>query len=377
MIALDVHVIGERETGNETYTLNLARALIAAAPERRFALLTPHPERLPGDLTASANAVVVPVWPGNSFVRVPVAMPYAARKIAAQLLHVNYVLPPLCPCPGVATVHDLSYDLFPRDAPPRDRLVLGPLLPMSVRRAAAIIAVSESTRRDIVNRLGVRDDRITVIHEAAPPHMQPIADRRCLERVRRDYGLVQPYVLAVGNLQPRKNFLRLIEAFAVLRRDGVAAQLVIAGQARWRHSALQQRVTEMGLAGDVIFAGYVADADLPVLYSGAAAFAYPSLYEGFGLPVLEAMTCGAPVVTSNTSSLPEVAGDAALLVDPQSVRDIAAALRAILLDEGTASRLRARGAARAAKFSWQRAALETLNVYDRVLRRSAGAKGRP
>ena len=148
MIALDVHVIGDHETGNETYTLNLTRALLAAAPDRSFALLTPHPQHLPADVRQASNAHVIEVRPDNHIVRVPLSMPYALWRSGASLVHVNYILPPVCPCPGVATVHDLSYEVFPQDAPPRDRLVLGLLLPMSARRAAAIIAVSQNTRKD-------------------------------------------------------------------------------------------------------------------------------------------------------------------------------------------------------------------------------------
>ena len=367
MIALDVHVIGERETGNETYTLNLTRALLAQAGERSFGLFTPNPDRLPPYLAQARNARVIAVRPGNSLIRVPFSLPWAVGRAGARLLHVNYVLPPVCPCPGVATVHDLSYELFPEDAPPRDRLVLGLLLPLSVRRAAAIIAVSENTRRDLLRRFAVPDERVSVIYEAAPPHMQRVTDQDSIRQARQTYGLVQPYILAVGNLQPRKNLARLVEAYAVIRRQGVAAQLVITGQGRWRESELVRRVQEMGLTRDVVFTGYVPDSVLPVLYSGAAVFAYPSLYEGFGLPVLEAMTCGAPVVTSNVSSLPEVAGDAALLIDPRDVAALAGALCALLTRPELADDLRARGYKQAALFSWQKAAQQTLAVYDRVL----------
>jgi glycosyltransferase involved in cell wall biosynthesis len=159
----------------------------------------------------------------------------------------------------------------------------------------------------------------------------------------------------------------LIEAFAVVRRDGLAAKLVIAGQDRWRTSDVARLVNQRGLAADVVFTGYAPNSDLPALYSAAAVLAYPSLYEGFGLPVLEAMTCGAPVVASNTSSLPEVAGDAALLIDPTDVQAIAGALRAVLTRPELANDLRARGLKRAAQFSWHKTALQTLAVYDRVL----------
>ncbi len=367
MIALDVHVIGERETGNELYTLNLVRGLLRVAPDRTFALLTPHPHLLPEDVRSHPRARVVRVLAGNSLLRVPLALPYAAWRVGASLLHVNYILPPACPCPGVITVHDLAYDLFPADAPPRDRLVLGPLMPLSIRRAAAIIAVSESTKRDIMRRFGVAEERVTVTHEATPSHIHPVTDPVALACVRQKYGLAQTYILAVGNLQPRKNVARLIQAYGLLRREGLVGCLAIVGKARWRESEVFRLVRELGLEKSVIFTGYVPDEDMSALYSGAAALAYPSLYEGFGLPVLEAMTCGTPVVTSNVSSLPEVAGDAALLVDPTSKPDLAAALRAVLTDGHLAADLRARGQARAASFSWAETARRTLAVYERVV----------
>jgi glycosyltransferase involved in cell wall biosynthesis len=367
MIALDVHVIGEQETGNETYTLNLARSLLRAADGRTFGLFTPHPERLPADLTTAHNAHVHEVHPANHLVRVPLALPYALKRTGARLVHVNYILPPICPCRGVVTVHDLSYEIFPDDAPPRDRLVLGTLLARSARQANAVIAVSENTRRDIVRRLHVPEERITVIYEAAPPHIRRVNDAHVRDRVHAAYGITSPYVLAVGNVQPRKNLLRVITALAALRHEGVVIQLVIAGKSRAAASEIVREVNKNGLQNDVILTGYVPDADLAALYSGALVLAYPSLYEGFGLPVLEAMTCGAPVVTSSRSSLPEVAGDAALLVDPTDAAAITDALRAVISRPDLAAQLREKGYRQAARFSWQRAAEQTLAVYDRVL----------
>lgn len=376
MIALDVHVIGGQETGNETYTLNLTRALLKVAPDRVFALLTPHPERLPSDLMQAANAQVIRDWPDNHLIRVSLSLPYSLWRSHAGLLHVNYILPPLCPCPGVATVHDLSYELLPKDAPPRDRLVLGTLLPISARQAAAIIVVSQNTLKDVVERLHVPQERITVIYEAAPPYIERVTDRALLDRVLRCYRMTSPYILAVGNLQPRKNLLRVVEAYAAIQHEDPSVQLVIVGKARWRQSEIIRLVRERGLENRVIFTGYVSNGELSALYSAAAVLIYPSLYEGFGLPVLEAMTCGTPVITSNSSSLPEVAGDAALLIDPRNVAALVAALRAVLTSSDLAGDLRARGLKQARLFSWQKTAEQTLAVYDRVLGQKANDRSR-
>lgn len=374
-IAIDVHMVGERETGNETYTLNLVRHLLEVDRENAYALLTPHPERLLAKLGLPPHAVVLRVRPGNAFLRVPLALPLLVARWRADLLHVNYVAPPFCPCPTVVTVHDISYEFFPAFFSPRDRRMLGTLVPLSARRAARVIAVSEQTRQDLMRVYGIPRERIAVTHEAAAPNFAPVEDPAVLEAACTRYGIRRPYVLALGNLQPRKNIGRLVEAFALARQRGsLPHQLAVAGKAQWRESEVFATVERLGLQDVVRFPGYVADEDLPALYSGADCFAYPSLYEGFGLPPLEAMACGTPVLASHAGALREVVGDAAWVVDPTDAEDIARGLLALLTSPETARAYRERGLAHAATFSWRRLAEETLEVYRQVVAEAQGGR---
>jgi glycosyltransferase involved in cell wall biosynthesis len=429
-IAIDAHMVGERETGNETYIVNLAAALMRLtardpkgfswdpdgppnatqdlpaarrAQQRRFgssprfSLLATHPERLHAalpELKSSLNAEVAPLHPANALLRIPFGLPWASLRGSFDLLHVTYNAPPLSPCPTVVTIHDISFERYPQFFSPRDLLILKALVPLSARRAARILTVSEHAKREIVERYGLPPDKITVTYEAAGAQFHPIDDPSALQAVRARYGIPEgPFVLALGNLQPRKNIARLVDAFARVvkntqstanseqlsktdhrspvtdhgSRFAVHGSLVIAGKAQWRESEIYQAVQQAGLAGRVVFPGYVDDADLPALYSAAAVFVYPSLYEGFGLPPLEAMACGAPVISSNAASLPEVVGDAALLVDPTDTAALAQALADVLAQPALQADLRQRGLSRAAQFSWERCAVETLAVYSAVL----------
>lgn len=361
-IVIDLHMVGERETGNETYARELAEALVTRA-DHEYLLYTPRPEALGDLLRPHARAFRdVP-----SPVRLLWTYPRMLRQDGARLVHVHYAGPIPSPCPLVVTVHDLSFRIFPEFFSPRDRAVLGTLVPRTLKRAAAVLVPSESALRDILRFYPMPAERITVTPEAAAAHFRPQpADE--VSRVKTQYGLAARYVLAVGNLQPRKNLERLLSAFANLASRVDDVQLVVVGQKAWRGDGLERLVMRMGLAARVRLTGYVPASDLAAIYSGAAVFCYPSLYEGFGLPVLEAMACGAPVVTSDSSSLPEVAGDAAILVDPTSVGKLSLALESLLSSEVNREALRRRGLARAAKFSWRRTAALTAGVYDAVLR---------
>jgi len=275
--------------------------------------------------------------------------------------------------PTVITVHDLSTLLFP-ELHVQDTVEMHEKKTHFVRNLAdLIIAVSENTRRDVIEHLGVPPERVHVVYEAAGEHFQPIKDAHTVGTLTHRYGL-QPnnYILTVGTLEPRKNQIRLVEAFHLLSQRGITQglKLVLAGRKGWLYDNLFQRVTELGLTKDVIFTGVVPDKDLPALMSGALVFAYPSLYEGFGLPVLEAMACGVPVVTSNVSALPEVAGDAALIADPHDVESLAEAMRRLIENESLRTTLRNKGLTQAARFSWKRAAQETLKAYSSVVNES-------
>jgi glycosyltransferase involved in cell wall biosynthesis len=371
-IAIDAHMVGTRETGNETYVVNLSKALASVDTINQYRLYTHDPTSLPAELLRPSNFSALRVRPGLSAIRIPLSMPYLSWKDNHDLLHVNYIAPPVSPCPTVVTIHDISYEFFPEFFSARDRMLLSTLVPLSARRASRIIAASQSTKRDIVERYDVDPERISVTYYAADSQFRPISNRGALRAVLDDYGISQGFILTVGNLQPRKNLLRLVEAFAeLIQSRAIDPQLVIAGQAFWRGSEVSRRVEERHLHEHVVFTGYVPQEHLVSLYNAADLFVYPSLYEGFGLPLLEAMACGTPVITSNRSSLPEVVGEAALLVEPHRTEDLAQAILDVLSNDALQSELSAKGLERAGFFSWERTAKQTLAVYEEVLDRTA------
>jgi glycosyltransferase involved in cell wall biosynthesis len=233
---------------------------------------------------------------------------------------------------------------------------------LSARVADAVIVPSQAVRADVVRILGLPSERVFAIPEAAGPAFRP-QDASAIEAVRRRYGLDGPFVLSVGSLEPGKNRERLLQAFARMRARGLEHMLVVAGQRAWRYEGDEPLAQRLGLAGSVRFLGHVPQADLPALYSAADLFAFPSLYEGFGLPALEAMACGTPVVASNVSAVPEVVGDAALQVSPLDVEALAGAMERVLRDERLRADLRERGLKRAARFSWEETARRTAEVY--------------
>jgi glycosyltransferase involved in cell wall biosynthesis len=364
-IALDVHMIGARETGNETYATELAAAL-GRLGGYTYLLYTPQPAALPPQLR-DQPALAARSFPDlPSAVRIPWLYPRLVRADAARLLHMMYVAPPHVACPVVLTVHDVSYRVFPEFFSPSVRLHLDLLVGHSVRHAARVITGSESARQDVIRYYHPPAERVVVIPAAAGAQYRPQAPEE-VARVRAAYHLPARYFLAVGNLQPRKNLIRLIEAFTAVAGEAPDVQLILVGRSTWRGWEVAGTVARLGLEARVRCTGYVPDADLPGLYAGALGFCYPSLYEGFGLPPLEAMACGTPTITSNVSSLPEVVGDAALMVDPLAVADIAAALRRLLTDEAARCEYRRRGLTRAPQFSWARTALQTRDVYDVVV----------
>jgi alpha-1,3-rhamnosyl/mannosyltransferase len=269
--------------------------------------------------------------------------------------------------PGAAvvqTVHDLTTRRFPEWHTAENRAMHAAKERFLTERAHRIIAVSEATRRDLIELLGIPAERISVVYEASDERFRPLPPA-VVQPILADYGLTYGnYLLSLGTLEPRKNYVRLIEAYALLnaaRND--LLPLVIAGARGWHDSDILAAPGRYGMEGRIRFLGAVSDADLPALIAGARIFVYPSLYEGFGLPALEALACGVPVIVSNSSSLPEVVGDAGLLCDPYDPESIAAQIRRLLEDEQLAEQLRQAGPRRAAAFSWQRAARETLEVY--------------
>jgi glycosyltransferase involved in cell wall biosynthesis len=299
-----------------------------------------------------------------------VRIPWRLYREGARLVHEpHYVLPPLTPCRSVVTIHDCIHLMFPQYLPSRAGHVYArTLMWTATRQAARILTVSEASKRDILRFFAIPADRVQVIYNAIDERFLTAPDEATTERVRQRYQLDHPFVLYVGNIKPHKNIERLIEAFGRSREDGPdKLKLVIIGDEVSKYPSLRQMVHRHKLDKHVRFLGFQPQETLASFYRLAGAFVFPSLYEGFGLPPLEAMACGTPVITSNVSSLPEVAGDAALLVDPYDVDALARAIVRVLSDQPLRDMLVARGLARAHQFSWAESVAKIRAAYADVL----------
>jgi glycosyltransferase involved in cell wall biosynthesis len=368
-IAIDAHSVGTGLAGNETYAANLVEALAAVDSENRYTVYVTRPAAFERFNGRWENVRVRKTLPHTPLLRVPVTLSAELRRRPIDLLHVQYTAPPLAPCPVVATIHDLSFEHLPETFRRRSRVQLRLTVRRTARRAARVIAPSEFTRRDLIETYRLDPERVAAIPLAASPHFRPVEDAEEIARVRRRYRLGGEYVLAVGSIQPRKNLARLVRAYSLLRRERGRSnlpQLVLVGKLAWLYGETLRAIEEEGAGGSVILTGYVSEGDLPALYTGALCFVYPSYFEGFGLPPLEAMSCGAPVLTGNLTSLPEVVGDAGLTADPFDTGALARALARLIDDAALRADLRARGLRRARAFNWRDTARMTLQVYRKT-----------
>jgi glycosyltransferase involved in cell wall biosynthesis len=357
-----------QRTGTEAYSLHLIRALLALDTTHRFRLYfngPPPPGLIPDVAHCEQRVMPFPrLW---THLRLSAEM---MRHPPDVLFVPSHVLPLCHPPRSVVTVHDLGYHFYPEAHTTAQRHYLEWSTRYHTRTAAHLLADSQATADDLTNVYGADPQRMTVVHLGVDPTLRPVRDPAALESVARKAGISGPYVLYLGTLQPRKNLVRLIEAFAALCTQQANAipdtQLVLAGKRGWLYREIVSRAHELGIGDRVVFPGYVDDADLAALYSGAELFVMPSLYEGFCMPVLEAMACGTPVACSSTSSLPEVVGDAALTFDPQDTAAMAAQIGRALADAGLRARLVGRGFERVKRFTWERCARQVLEVLERV-----------
>ncbi len=367
-------MLGHNETGNETYILELVRALAQQKTDDTFFVYTEQLDALPHEVHDTPHMRVVQYKTRSSVTRLLRELPGRAARDQIDVLHLSYNAPLTLPasCALVLTIHDISFEEHPEWFPRKLRAFLKWSVRRSAQMARAILTDTECARADLVRLYRLPPEKITVTPYAADARFHPIADARALSAIRGKYKTSDHFVLAVGNMQPRKNLARLMQAFAQVKRaDVIPHKLVLVGQQLWLTDDVLAQARRLG--DDVILTGYVPDADLPLLYNAADVFCYPSLYEGFGLPVLEAMACGTAVITSNTSSLPEVAGDAALLVNPYAVDEIVNALHETLTNATLRAQLREKGLARARLFSWERTAQQTEQVYQHA---ASGARMR-
>ncbi|MBM2821195.1 MAG: group 1 glycosyl transferase [Candidatus Berkelbacteria bacterium] len=355
-IAIDTQTTLGQKTGFGFYVKNLVEALEKVDSKDEYVKIFPKTEK---DFSTPQRLF----WDQVTF-------PRRAGKAKVDLLHQPCFSAPLFYRGKiVVTCHDLISIFFPENLPLASRLFYSKWMPFSYRRADMIIAISEHTKRDIMALLKIPEDKITVIHSAASKDFRPIKSKKELARVKKKYGTGKNYILDVGTLEPRKNLPFLVRAYALAVREGINEKLVITGKKGWYYEDLFKLVDKLSLQDKVIFTGYVEEKDLPALYSGARAFVFPSIYEGFGLPPLEAMACGVPVISSNTSSLSEVVDNAGILLQPKDERLWAAKIVKILRDPKLALTLSALALRQSKKFSWEESARKTINVYKEVLKR--------
>lgn len=370
-LALDATAMPRRRAGAGVYTYHLTRALASAlAPEDTLTIYDRW--HAFDDLTACPGVRVRPVHldgRGQRSAWEQTGLPLALGREHATVFHSPHHSMPMLPGPWktVVTMHDVTFRLLPWRYTAARRLYMHAVTLLSARRAQHFIVPSQSVAEDFARLYRVAPGRITVVHEAAPATMGVIEDGTVLEEARGRLRLPDRFVLSVGTLEPGKNRGALLRALASLRRSGLPHTLVVGGQRGWRERERDDLAERLGVAEAVRYLGYVPDADLPLLYNLADAFVFPSWREGFGLPPLEAMACGTPVVASDMPAMPEILGDAALYAAPRRPKAIASALEHVLTDRALHDDLRARGLEQAARYSWERAAEETLAVYRAAL----------
>lgn len=387
-ITIDITPAVHQRAGIGRLTREIVRTLLTRPTVNQYRLFSMgKPIAVAGEASVSIESVFAD-RPGNVSIKVGrlddrwmyriwyrahIPIPVELFAGRTELYHAtDFVLPPVMPgVRTVLTVHDLSFERDPASAPPRLLPFLKRVVPYSTHRATHIVADSHATANDLTNLYGIAPDRITTIYSGVDRRFKPGSDVSWQSQqdaaLRKRYNLGEKrFILTVGTMQRRKNHVTLVRAFARIAAH-TDFDLIISGGKGWLYDDVIAEINKLGIAARVRLAGFVADADLPALYRAASVFAFPSLYEGFGLPPLEAMACGVPVVTSNASSLPEVVGDAGLMVDPLDVDGLAAMLMRSLDDQVWREYAIAAGLERAREFTWQRAAQQLADVYERAL----------
>ena len=375
-IGIDARLLAYRR-GMGTFVYYLLSHLTVLDQKNQYLLyLAAKPKDF--DLSLPQNFTLRPLaWPGYPLWE-QIGLPFAARHDDVDILHCPANTGPLFlprQIKLVLTVHDVMYLLPYEVLPPSPSLYqrLGRIyrrwiVPRVAKRADAIITVSHHSRQDILRFLQVSPERVYVIYEAPGYAFRPSLDKAKLKQVKQRYGIQERFILALGGLDPRKNTTRILQAFKKFRQQSKGDyQLVIVGLPRNGQRLFSRIAMEIGIADRIIFTGFVPEEDLVALYNGADVFLYPSLYEGFGLPVLEAMACGTPIIASTAGSIPEIAGGAALLIEPEDIEALALAIEQVLTDQALRQGLIARGFEHVKKFSWEKAAKELLAIYERVM----------
>jgi len=362
-IGLITSSIDENRAGIGTYGYNLVGNLTKIDKENEYVLI--HHYRTDDEIYKENAELIIPYpqIPLRKTIGNNIILSRKLRNHDFDIVHDLAQISPFLfrsPSKKILTIHDLTPILFPETYGLIHVFLQKYVLPMTLKNVDMIITVSKNTKQDVIKYLKIPEEKITVIHNGVDGRFKPLKN---VNDIKEKYDIKSPFILYVGTLEPRKNIPTLIKAFYIIKNKGIKHMLVIAGGKGWKYEAVYKTVKELNLSKSVLFLGYVPDEDLPKLYNAADLFVYPSLYEGFGLPPLEAMACGCPVITSNTSSLPEVVGDAGIMVDPYDVVKMANVLHEVLSNEGLREDMIKKCLERARMFSWKKCAEETLKVY--------------
>ena len=366
-IGFDAHSIGTGLGGNETYASNLIEALAEVDTQNRYTLYVTRQEAIDRYARRWPNVSVRKTLPHTPLIRIPLTLAAELRRRPVDILHVQYTAPPLAPCDTVVMIHDLSFEHIPETFKRRSWMQMRFTVRRTARSASHILTDSEYSRQDILRTYGLPPERVTTTPLAASSRFEPVHDSRVLEK----YGISGDYILAVGSIQPRKNIARLIRGYSRMlsQHPDNAPRLVIVGKRAWLFEDTIRAAAVSSANDKILFTGYVPESDLAALYTGALCFAYPSLFEGFGIPLLEAMRCGTPTITSDRTCLPEVVGDASLMIDPFDEYSIADGLWRMVSDAALREQLRNRGFVQSSLFDWRQTARLTLGVYEQVFNR--------
>lgn len=366
-IGIDATAIPSRRVGAGNYIFNLVRKLAEIDAENQYFVFSKPAHIVEWNLD-KPNFSFLPISVGILPLRLAweqTVLPAIVRRYKIDVLHSpHYTIPLLNPSRSVVTFCDMTFFLYPKLHSFWKRVFFNSMMRISSRRASGIITISESTKRDLLCIFKGISNKVHAIPLGVDSIFSPIKDQNSIRQICSRHGLqMGEYILFVGLLEPRKNIPILLHAFRELVDRGIQKRLAIVGKRGWMYDNIFSTVQSLDLRDFVVFTNYVPEEELPYLYNGACLFVYPSFYEGFGLPVLEAMSCGTPVVTSNISSMPEIVGDAGLLVDPYNVRQLANAILRIVDDDDYRRSMQERGLQRAAQFSWEKTARKTINVY--------------
>jgi len=365
-IGICAEMIGTGHGGPESYIFNLVKSLMELDKENVYNLYVVRKDVLK-NINVPCNFRASPIGLYNSWIRNLIIMPFKSLIEPVDILHVQNVVHPCYRGKLIATIHDLSFEIFPETFTKAMQFRLSKLVRRTASKADAVLTVSQNTKKDLINLYGIRPEKIEVIYNSHDRIYRPVKGHEMLDTIKRKYGLIEKFILYVGALQPRKNLVGLIKAWDILRKKyGLKIKLVVVGKEAWLSSEIMKAIKNIKYSQDIIYTGYIPKEELPFVFNAADLFVFPSFYEGFGLVVLEAMACGIPVITSNNSSLPEVVGDAGMLIDPNNCEEIAEAMYKVLAEPELKESMIEKGMKRSESFSWKYTAEKTLEIYHKI-----------